>query len=314
MAVYRHALPQLSDRIFLTDSGLETSLIFHQGIDLPCFAAFDLLRRDNGREIIKHYYRQHARVAAERGVGFILEAITWRANPDWGRKLGYDRDELRAANLDAIALLAEVRQEVETPASPMPISGCIGPRGDGYRIRDRMSAEEAAAYHTLQMDAFAQSEADFASAFTLNYSEEASGIVRAAQRARMPVVISFTLETDGRLPSGEALAEAIRAVDDKTDAYASYFMVNCAHPVHFETVLDDDPMLVARLRGIRANASRKSHAELDAATELDDGDPADLGRRLRALRERNPRLTILGGCCGTDVRHVERIALECIAA
>lgn len=314
MASYRKGLPQLSDRIFLTDSGMETAFIFQQGIELPFFAAFDLLKRKGGRKIIKDYYRSHALLARDRGVGFILEAFTWRANRDWGRKLGYDDRSLVAVNRQAIELLAEVRDELETPATPMVVSGCIGPRGDGYSVVGRMSAATAAAYHDLQVKAFAQSEADFVSAFTLNYPEEATGVVLAAKDREIPVVISFTVEVDGRLPSGDRVADAIAEVDGETGSYCSYYMLNCAHPTHFEAVLEADRASLGRLRGIRANASRRSHAELDASTELDDGDPDDLADRYRALRRRDPRFTILGGCCGTDVRHIERIALACISA
>jgi homocysteine S-methyltransferase len=146
------------------------------------------------------------------------------------------------------------------------------------------------------------------SAITMNYPEEAIGIALAAKDAGMPVVISFTVETDGKLASGATIGEAITAVDLATGATPIYFMINCAHPTHFDNVLPEDEAWLGRIRGVRANASHKSHAELDEATELDDGDPDDLGRRYRALRRSLPRMNVLGGCCGTDHRHIAAIA------
>jgi homocysteine S-methyltransferase len=133
------------------------------------------------------------------------------------------------------------------------------------------------------------------------------GFVRAARAAGLPSVVSFTVETDGRLPTGQPLGEAIRAVDDATDGAAAYFMVNCAHPDHFFHVLDDETW-TRRIHGIRCNASRQSHAELDACEVLDDGDPAEFGGQHRAIKDRMPWINIFGGCCGSDLRHVTQIA------
>ena len=187
------------------------------------------------------------------------------------------------------------------------ISGCIGPRGDGYRVDNEMTAEEAQRYHEPQVATFADTAADLVSALTLTYAGEAVGVARAAQNAGIPSVISFTVETDGRLPSGQSLREAIEEVDDQTDGAVAYFMINCAHPTHFAHVLEGDGDWRGRIRGLRANASEKSHAELDEAEELDSGDPAALARHYRELQTRLPSLTVVGGCCGTDHRHVAEI-------
>ena len=311
MSKYRNHLPQLGDAMFLTDGGLETTLVFHDGLDLPCFAAFDLLRGEAGVETLRDYYDRYVSIARQRGVGVVLEAPTWRANPDWGAKLGYDAEALADANRKAIGLMLEIRTAHETPGAPMVISGNLGPRGDGYRADARMTVEKARHYHAAQIETFASTDADMVSAFTMNYVEEAAGIVRAAQDADMPVVISFTVETDGHLPSGQRLADAIQRTDDATGAYAAYYMINCAHPTHFDEVLCDGDQWLDRLRGVRANASRCSHAELDESTELDAGNPRELGNEYRELRRRLPRLSILGGCCGTDHRHVEAIFAAC---
>lgn len=309
MTRYRRRLPQLADTLFLSDGGLETTLIYHEGIALPAFASFTLLASEQGTERLRRYFGVYADIARRRQLGVVLESATWRASADWGAQLGYDAASLARINRRAIDLLVEVRREFETAKTPVVISGNLGPRGDGYRPESRMTAAEAERYHLAQIRTFADTDADMVSAFTLNYIEEAVGIVRAARAMRMPVAISFTLETDGRLPSGDALETAIRRVDAATDGHAEYFMINCAHPTHFEHVLADGADWIDRVRGVRANASRRSHAELDVATALDEGNPAEFGRQHLSIRQRLPRLSVVGGCCGTDHRHLENVCL-----
>jgi len=311
MAKYRDRLPQLSDRLFLTDGGIETSLIFLDGFDLPMFAAFDLLKTEEGSKGLRDYFVRYASIAKVHGLGFVLESPTWRANPDWANALGYSGAQLTRINRQAIDLMVDLRAEYETDRSPMVISGCFGPRGDGYDPRMKMSVDEAADYHAFQAEIFADSEADMVTAITMNYVEEAIGVARAAAAVGMPSVISFTLETDGNLPTGQPLGNAIAEVDDATGGAPAYYMINCAHPTHFEHILADGAAWQDRIRGLRANASTLSHAELDEATELDSGDPAELGGQYSALRGKLRNLNVLGGCCGTDDRHVERIALTC---
>ncbi len=303
-------LPQL-DRLFLTDSGLETDLIFNHGVDLPCFAAFTLLRDASGRRRLADYYRRHLDIARAAGTGFILESTGWRASADWGEQLGIDNGELNTLNRQGVELLHSLRTEYQTEALPIIVSGCIGPRGDGYVPDTNFSADAAEAYHRTQVASLAAAAPDMITAMTLTTVDEAIGIVRAAQAAGLPVVISFTLETDGRLPSGTTLGDAIAAVDAATDGVAAYFMVNCAHPSHFEPAIEAGAPWLDRLRGLRANASQCSHAELDVMTSLDAGDPATLANEYAALLARLPQLTVLGGCCGTDARHVAAIAAAC---
>ena len=307
---YRTRLPQLGGRLFLTDGGIETTLIFHEGWELPIGEAFKLLESDKGRKALRAYFDRYVPMAIEHGAGFILESPTWRANPDWAAKIGYDRARLADINRAAIALMAEIREAYETKASPMPISGCIGPRGDGYDPGQVASAEAFQAYHAWQVGVFREAGADFVSAITMTSINEGLGVARAAQAADMPCVISFTLETDGRLPTGEGLADAIRAVDAATGQGPAYYMVNCAHPTHFAHVLADAAWM-KRLRGLRANASKRSHAELDNSPELDTGNPVELGAEYGDLLRRFPHINVLGGCCGTDHRHIEQIGLAC---
>ena len=282
MAKYRHDLPQRHGGIFLTDGGMETTLIFREGIELPHFAAFVL-----------------------------LDSPTWRANPDWGAKLNYDAAALKAINVRSIAFLEELRASWERPGAPCVISGAIGPRGDGYKAGN-MTADEAEAYHGAQIAAFVEAGADMVTAYTLNSINEAIGVTRAARALGIQAAISFTVETDGRLVRGETLREAIEAVDRETDGAPEYFLINCAHPTHFEHALKAGEAWIARIHGIRANASTKSHAELDESETLDAGDPVDLGRRYLNLRGAFPKMRILGGCCGTDHRHARAICEACV--
>jgi S-methylmethionine-dependent homocysteine/selenocysteine methylase len=303
---YRDALPQLDGELFLTDGGIETSLIFHQGLDLPAFAAFVLLADEHGSEELRRYYAPYVALARDEGLGFVLESPTWRASPRWAAELGYTEEQLDALNRKAIALMEELRDEAQSGA-PFVISGCIGPQDDGYNPTTKLSPAEARYYHSTQIGTFSDTAADMVTAMTLTYVDEAIGLARAASDAGLPFVISFTVETDGRLPSGQRLGEAIEEVDAATGGAPAYYMINCGHPTHFESVVDAAEPWTARVRAVRANASTKSHAELDEAEGLDEGDPVDLGARHAALRDKLPRLNVLGGCCGTDHRHVAEI-------
>lgn len=310
MAKYRHDLPQIHGGDFLTDGGMETTFVFHRGMDLPHFAAFPLLDSAEGRREIEAYLEPYVEIAVKRGVGFILDTPTWRANADWGPRLGYTLAELADLNIRAVAFIEDLRRKWETPRTPIVLEAVIGPRGDGYKAGN-MDPDEAEDYHTLQVDAFARSEADIILAVTMNTTGEAIGIARAAKARGIPVAVSFTVETDGNLVNGTSLRRAIEETDAATGAAPAYYMVNCAHPTHFDQALRRGESWVERIAGIRANSSAKSHQELDESTEIDIGDPVDLGRRYRNLRGDFPSMRILGGCCGTDHRHVQAICDAC---
>ncbi len=298
-------LPE-TDAVTLTDGGLETTLVFLDGLDLPDFASFPLLDDDGARTYVDRYFLPYLDLAERRGTGFVLDTATWRANPDWGLRLGYDAEALAEANrraVDHAHRLAETHPQV-----PTVVNGVVGPRGDGYVVGETMSADQAGSYHALQALAFASAGAQMMTAVTMTYPDEAVGVVEAAAGVDLPVVVSFTVETDGRLPSGLDLGAAIHDVDERTGAAAAYFMVNCAHPTHFATLLDPDEPWVSRVQGIRANSSTMSHAELDVAEELDRGDVAGLAGHYGDLQRRLPQLRVVGGCCGTDIEHVTAIA------
>lgn len=299
------ALPDGS-QLFIGDGGLETTMIFEEGFELPEFASFTLLRDEAGRAALRRYYESFLAIAADHGTGFTCDPPTWRASERWGEKLGYSRAEIADLNREAVAFVREVcdRSAGEVPVA---IVGTIGPHGDGYHPDSFLSAAEAEDYHARQVAVFAAEGVDMVAAMTITYVEEGVGVVRAAAAAGVPVVISFTVETDGRLPSGEPLREAVERLDDETGGAATYQMVNCAHPTHFAAELGGGEPWLSRIGGIRANASRRSHAELDEATELDSGDPAELGSEYAAMVPGLPNLRVVGGCCGTDQRHVAAI-------
>lgn len=310
MSKYRHKLPQLMSD-FLTDGGLETTLVFHRGVDLPHFAAFPLLDTADGRHELERYYGAYLAIAAKRGVGFILDTPTWRASKDWAPRLGYDLSGLRRINEDSVRYVEALRERWEKPGRPCVLNGVIGPRGDGYK-RGEMDAAAAEGYHSFQAEIFAATNADMISAITMNTTGEAIGIARAARAVAMPCVVSFTVETDGKLVSGTSLREAVERTDEATGGSPAYYMVNCAHPIHFADALERGEPWVSRIGGIRANASMKSHAELDEATSLDIGDVGDFGRRYGALKRDYPTIRVLGGCCGTDHTHIEAVCETCL--
>lgn len=303
-------LPQM-ERLFLTDAGLESDMIFNHAFDLPCFSAVMLLTTDRGRQALDRYFRDFLELAARSQTGILLESATWRASRDWAPALGLTPEELDELNRQAVAMLVALRDEYRSEALPVVVSGCHGPRGDGYDPGWIMSPDEATDYHLRQAVVLASAGADMLSAITMTNVNEAVGVVRSAERVGLPVAVSFTVETDGALPTGEPLSAAVQAVDQATGGYPAYYMVNCAHPTHFARQLLAGGEWTSRVRGLRANASRCSHAELEAMTELDDGNPVELGSQYRDLCDRLPHLTVLGGCCGTDIRHVTAIAEAC---
>lgn len=306
-ALYRNNLPQTGSKLFIADGGLETSLIFLQEQELPLFAAFPLIASDAGVAQLKSYFEPYIDIALESKNGIILDTPTWRASHGWGEQLGYSALDIQFFNEASVELLCGIRDRRATADTPMVINGVVGPQDDGYNPASMMTSEAAQTYHSHQVEVFAQTRTDMVTAVTMTYAEEAIGIARAAAEAGIPVAISFTVETDGHLPNGMKLQHAIEITDKYTDATPVYYMINCAHPSHFEHVLDGDEAWLDRIYGVRANASCMSHAELDEATDLDDGNPQEFGQDYARLKNRLRNLKVVGGCCGTDHRHIGEV-------
>lgn len=309
---YRKNLPQMSNELFITVGGIETTLVFHKQIKLPYFASFDLLKSSQGQALLREEYRSYAAVAKKYHVNFILESATWRANADWGNKLGYSEYALAKINAQAVLLLNEIRDQFETISTKIVLAGCIGPHEDAYHSQQKMTIQQAEDYHKLQIITFSHTNVDFITVGTISYIDEAIGIVNAAKSQMMPIAISFTVETDGKLPSGETLQDAIVKVDNETNNAPIYYMINCAHPSHFKHLFKPNESWHHRIYGIRANASAKSHAELNNSTALDEGNPQELAKQYIELKNLLTHLNIIGGCCGTSQRHVEELCKEFI--
>ena len=295
-------LARFGGKTFLTDGGLETHLIFHDGIDLPQFAAFPLLRQKLGRQAMTRYFNGFLDEAEACGLGFVLDTATWRASAGWGARMGWSVSDIDAVNREAVAFAKSLQAG---RSGPILINGVIGPHGDAYRPESIMTPQEAADYHRGQATVLAAAGVDLISALTMSSTGEAIGIAQVARGLGVPVVLSYTLETDGRLIGGMTLAAAIAATDYATNGYPAWYGINCAHPDHFAAILSGD--FTRRIGLIRANASRKSHAELDEATVLDAGDPVELSLDYVRLHQMVPSLQVLGGCCCTDLRHVAAI-------
>ena len=301
---------EFGTEVFLTDGGLETVMVFLEGLELPQFASFTLLDSDEGRDALTRYYTAFLDGAAAQRAGFVLDTATWRASAGWGQVMGIDPDRMDAINREAVEFVKSLRSDRVGNGQTIMINGVIGPHGDAYAPDQVLSAKAAQDYHQRQVAVLAGAGVDMISAMTISSTGEGIGIGRAAQAVGVPVALSFTVETDGRLISGMSLADAIHRTDDATDGAPIWYGINCAHPDHFRHILTGD--WVARIGSVRANASRLSHAELDEAAELDAGDPAELAREYHHLLHVLPGLHVVGGCCGTDLRHVAAIGRSCL--
>lgn len=311
MSTPQRKLPHQDSCLYLTAGSLETTLLYEFGFDMPEFASFPLLRNPKATGPMTDFYLNSALIALQNNAGVVFSTPTWRASKDWGEKLGFSIQDLTEINQEAVALLESIRRRTDLRQAKVVISGCVGPRGDGYVIGRKMTPMEAEEYHRDQVAALAGAGVDLVSGMTFNYTGEAIGLALACQRANIPLVVSFTLEIDGKLPSGETIQAAIEAVDTATDSFPIYYMLNCCHPLHFSHLLNPAFPWTQRIRGIQANSSAKSHAELAASSEIDAGQPLALAQALMDLKSANSQLVVLGGCCGTDFRHIGLIARLC---
>ncbi|WP_144094746.1 homocysteine S-methyltransferase family protein [Croceicoccus sediminis] len=301
-------------RPYLTDGGMETWLFFQQGFEAPEFAAIALIEDDEARSAMRRYFDGFLEMAEAVGTGFVLDTATWRGSPVWAAAIGQSEEGQIALNRRAADFARDIRADWAGRVPNIVLNAVIGPAGDGYAPGKVPTSDEALAIHRKQVAVLGECDVDMISAITMTNIGEAIGIARAASEAGLPVVISFTVETDGRLPTGDLLGEAIEQVDAATGGYPAYYMVNCAHPDHFRDAITGGKNWVTRIGGLRANASRMSHEELDNAEVLDDGDPEEFGKLHGELARMLPNLRVVGGCCGTDHRHVGHVCREVCGA
>lgn len=298
-------------RTYLTDGGFETSMLFLEGFDLPAFAACVLLEDDVACTTINRYFDRYLAMAERAGTGFVLDTNTWRSGTHWADAVGRSPAQIQELTREAVRFAMAIRTRWQDRVSPILVNGVIGPAGDAYDGTLALDADTAESIHAPQIALLARCGVDLVSALTFGSMPEAIGFARAGVKAGVPVAISYTVETDGRLPDGTPLARAVIETDAATGGAPLYYMINCAHPEHFRDILNDEDWC-RRIRGVRANASRLSHAELDEAETLDDGDPEEFGALHVALSRRLPWLKVVGGCCGTDHRHVEAVVDCCL--
>lgn len=299
--------PRVDGRLYLTEGGVETEIMYKDGFELPHFAMFPLLDDPVALEAMKGIWRRMLAVAAEAGFCVILNGLDYRASPDWGRRLGYSKEGLATMQFRSIDFLRDLAREYEVHIEAIHISGTIGPRGDAYSLNHTITEDEAEEYHSVQLAALKEAEVDMAWAMTLNNVPEAVGLTRAAQTAGLPLAMGLTLDSTCKLKSGPTLGEAIAEIDRRTNAGPEFYACNCSHPLEFEPALDGGAWQ-ERLRCIRPNASAMEKIALCKLGHLEDGDPLELGRQMADVAKRMPWMDIFGGCCGTDERHLREIA------
>jgi len=306
-------LPGPGSKTFLTEGGIETHMQYKKGYELPHFCLFDLMNDPKAVADLRAYHERIIEVALTHKVGMVLDGVHYRSSRDWGKLLGYSSESLAEIVTEGIEFYKALAREFETADSPMPISGVVGPRGDAYDVGRVMGADEAEEYHAEQIHTMKMAGADFITALTFNQVDEAVGLVRAAQKSDLPVVVSFSLGDDGTLKTGPAFGEAIEAVDQATDNGPAYYMINCTHPVDFAPAFDVPGDWTNRLGGIRPNASSLDHGVLCQLGHLEEGDPDELGQQMADMARRFPQINVWGGCCGTDYEHIDKIATAVLA-
>lgn len=300
-------LPHLySPSPFLSDGGLETWLIYTRNCQLTLFAAFPLLATPKGANHLQEYYNEYLEVAQELRMGLVLSTPTWRASTRWGEEMGFSQVEVDQFNVDAVKMLKCVK-DISKDGPTVVVDGQIGPMEDGYKPEVKHSVQACKEYHIRQVAVLKDAGVDLVTAATLTNWEEATGITLAAKECKTPLAVGFTVELDGRLPSGDSLEDAVEKVDKMTGAYPSYYMVNCGHPDHIRKAMEKGGKWRERVMAFRVNASRKSHEELDRMETLDEGDVEELGRLTAELGKLMPRMVLMGGCCGTRAEHVRSI-------
>lgn len=297
------------DDIIITDGGLETTLIYKYNIELPYFSCINLLKTDSGRNIIYNCLLNYVNISEKYNVNIIIETPTWRCSKKWSKLLNCENSDIEKINREAVNIVKSIKKNNKK----IIISGNIGPIDDGYVISNKLTIEELKEYHSEQIYILANENVDIISAFTINYVEEAIGITLVCKDINIPLVISFTLNIDGKLPSGMTLEDSIKYIDKYTNYYPMYYMINCAHPKHFISLFkDNNSDWIKRIKGIRSNASDKSHEELNNSKKLDIGNIVELSNYCKNIRKENKHINIFGGCCGTDENHVEEILIKCL--
>lgn len=274
----------------------------------PSILHAGFIYEERGREALHRLYRQYLDIGAAFDLPTMVCTPTWRANPERLRQAGLAH---RDVNGDALRFVASIRDECGVYATRVFVGGLLGCAGDAYKPEEGLSADEADAFHGAQARALAEAGADFLLAATLPNVEEAHGLAMAMAKCRVPYVLSFVLGRDGRLLDGTPLHDAAIRIDEAVSPRPLFYMVNCVYPTVFEAALESAASrsrdVVTRVVGLQANASAKSPEELEGLSSVDADPPEVLGDGMARVYRRFGT-KILGGCCGTDHRHIEWIA------
>ncbi|WP_242521620.1 homocysteine S-methyltransferase family protein [Motiliproteus sp. SC1-56] len=294
----------------MTEGGTETEIMYKFGFELPHFAMFPLLDNPKAVSALNGMYQRYLDTAAKHGFNALVGGLDYRASPDWGSLLGYSNTGLAEMQLRAIEFLRDVAKPYQGQIADIQIVGVVGPRGDAYALNKTISAQEAEAYHSTQLETLQQADVDLVWAATFNNVPEAVGVSRAAARCQLPLCMSFTLDSNHRLKSGPTLKQAIETVDLKAgDRRPDFYGINCSHPLEFSPAIEQAAWF-ERVRCLRPNAAMMDKISLCKLGHLEDGDPQDLGEQMGELARRFPHIDIWGGCCGTWERHLEQIATQ----
>ncbi|WP_286238828.1 homocysteine S-methyltransferase family protein [Neptuniibacter halophilus] len=296
-------------RLYLTEGGTETEIMYKYGFELPHFAMFPLLDNPAAVTKMRDMFRYYLDVVAKHKLCALIGGLDYRASPDWGKLLGYSDAGLAEANLQSIDFLRDVAAEYAHDIEQTLIQGLIGPRGDAYQQGHTITAEAAEDYHAIQLTTLKKAGVDLALAITFNNVEESIGVARAAKTIGVPLAISLTLNRNSTLGDGTPLADAIEQIDQATDHSVEFYSINCSHPIEYEPAIDGGPWL-QRVRGVRPNASKMEKVALCKIGHLESGDPVELGEQCGELAKRYPHMDIWGGCCGTWDQHLDQIALN----
>lgn len=299
-------------RFYLSEGGTETELMYKYGFELPEFAMFPLLNNPDAVSKMREMFRSYLEVVAVNGMCALMGGLDYRASPDWGERLGYSPEGLAEANHHALAFLREIADEYTTDIQEILIQGVIGPRGDAYERNETITENEAEDYHSVQLKTLKEADVDLALAMTFNNIRESIGVARAAAKVGVPLAISFIVNSESKLDTGQSLGEAIATIDAETNHAPEFYSVNCCHPIEYEPAIESYDW-INRVRGVRPNASKRDKIALCQLGHLEDGDPVELGQQCGDLARRYPHMDIWGGCCGTWDNHLNEIAKNIVA-
>lgn len=275
-----------------------------------------LIYDKSGRAALEAIYRQYLDIGQRYQLPLLLSTPTWRAGRERIAAAGLAG---RDVNGDNSRFLAELRDSYGDYARQVAICGLMSCRGDAYKPAEAMSANAAGDFHSWQANALAAAGVDFLLAATLPALSEAIGLARAQAATGLPYLISFVARPEGTLLDGTPLDTAIATIDVAITPRPLAYLINCTHASIFRSALlnerNSSPLVRARIIGLLANTAALSPDELDESAELVEEAPEVFGNSVAALRD-ELNMKVLGGCCGTDERHIDclagRLAQDCM--